>query len=151
VLAGLADASFDVVIADLFAGARTPAHLTSVEFTAEVRRVLAPSGLFAANVGDGPPLAHTRRRVATVRSLFADVALIADAAVLRGRRFGNLVLAASDTNLREADLIRLLAADPFPARLVHGDDLDTFVAGAPTITDADAELSPVPPPGVFAP
>src|SRR5215467_5305581 len=110
VLAQLADASFDVVIADLFAGARTPAHLTSIEFSAEVSRVLAPGGLFAANIGDGPPLAHTRRRVATVRALYADAALIADAAVLRGRRFGNLVLAASDTDLREADLIRLLAA-----------------------------------------
>src|SRR5215469_4175253 len=75
VLAELADASFDVVIADLFAGARTPAHLTSVEFTAEVRQVLAPGGLFAANIGDGPPLSHTRGRVATVRALFADVAL----------------------------------------------------------------------------
>lgn len=152
VLAGLADSSFDVVIADLFAGARTPAHLTSVEFTAEVRRALAPGGLFAANVGDGPPLTHTRRRVATARALFADTALIADAAVLRGRRFGNLVLAAADTGMPgEADLTRLLAADPFPARLLHGADLDTFAAGARPITDAGAELSPVPPPGVFAP
>jgi spermidine synthase len=150
VLAGLADASFDVVIADLFAGARTPAHLTSTEFTAEVRRTLAPGGLFAANIGDGPPLAHTRRRVATARALFADAVLIADAAVLRGRRFGNLVLAASDTGLPEADLTRLLAADAFPARLVRGDELDTFAAGARPVTDADAELSPVPPPGVFA-
>src|SRR5215472_8125212 len=99
VLAELADASFDVVIADLFAGACTPAHLTSVEFTAEVRQVLAPGGLFAANIGDGPPLAHSRRRVASVRALFADVALIADTAVLRGRRFGNLVLAASGAAL----------------------------------------------------
>lgn len=151
VLAGLADASFDVVVADLFAGARTPGHLTSMEFSAEVRRALAPGGLFAANIGDGPPLAHTRRRVATVRALFADAALIADAAVLRGRRFGNLVLAASDSDLPGADLTRMLAADPFPARLVHGDELDTFSAGAAPITDARTELSPVPPPGVFAP
>jgi spermidine synthase len=151
VLTELPDASFDVVIADLFAGARTPAHLTSMEFTAEARRALAPGGLFAANIGDGPPLAHTRRRVATARALFSDAALIADAAVLRGRRFGNLVLAAADSGLPEADLARLLASDPFPARVVHGDELDTFVAGAPPITDAHAELSPVPPPGVFAP
>jgi spermidine synthase len=151
VLAELADKSFDVVIADLFASARTPAHLTSIEFAAEVRRVLAPGGLFAANIGDGPPLAHTRRRVATARALFADAVLIADASVLRGRRFGNLVLAASDTDLPRADLTRLLAADPFPARLVHGDELDRLAAGASPITDARAELSPVPPPGVFAP
>lgn len=151
VLAELAEASFDVVIADLFAGARTPAHLTSIEFSAEVRRALAPGGLFAANIGDGPPLAHTRRRVAAARALFADAALIGDAAVLRGRRFGNLVLAASGTDLPAADLTRLLASDPFPARLVHGAELDTFAAGARPITDGHAELSPVPPPGVFAP
>lgn len=151
VLAEVPDASFDVVVADLFASARTPAHLTSIEFTAEVQRALVPGGLFAANIGDGPPLAHTRRRVATARALFARAALISDAAVLRGRRFGNLVLAASDTDLPEAKLTRLLAGDPFPARLVHGDELDTFAAGALPITDAQAELSPVPPPGVFAP
>jgi spermidine synthase len=150
VLAGLPDGSFDVVIADVFAGARTPAHLTSLEFSAEVRRTLASGGLFATNIGDGPPLAHTRRRVSAARTLFADAALIGDAAVLRGRRFGNLVLAASDTALPGADLTRLLAADPFPARLVHGDELDKFAAGAAPITDAHAELSPVPPPGVFA-
>jgi hypothetical protein len=33
---------------------------------------------------------------------------------------------------------------------VHGDELDKFAAGAAPITDAHAELSPVPPPGVFA-
>jgi SAM-dependent methyltransferase len=44
----------DLVIADVFAGARTPAHLTSTEFLHEVRRVLRPGGLYAANIADGP-------------------------------------------------------------------------------------------------
>src|SRR6266513_666538 len=61
--------SFDVVIADVFAGNQTPAHLTSVEFTAAAARALAPPGIYAANIGDGPPLAHARRRMATVRSV----------------------------------------------------------------------------------
>lgn len=150
VLSGLPDASFDVLIADLFAGARTPAHLISVEFTGLARRVLAPAGVFVANIGDGAPLAHTRGRVATARAVFRDACLIADAAVLRGRRFGNLVLAAADVGLPAGDLTRLVAADPFPARLLHGAELDRFAAGARPITDARAELSPVPPAGVFA-
>ena len=58
--------SFDVVVADAFAGAQTPAHLTSAEFTEAVARALAPSGLYAANIGDGPPLTHARGRVAAV-------------------------------------------------------------------------------------
>src|SRR5262249_59261890 len=102
VLGTLPDASFDVVIADLFAGARTPAHLTTAEFTGEVARVLGPGGVHAANVGDGPPLAHARARVAAVQALFPHAALLAEPAVLRGRRFGNLVVAASPRELPAA-------------------------------------------------
>jgi hypothetical protein len=58
--------------------------------------------------------------------------------------------AASNAGLPAAELTRRAAADPFPARGVHG-DLAVFVAGARPITDATAELSSVPPPGVFGP
>ncbi len=150
VLGELPAASFDVVIADVFAGARTPAHLISAEFTRLAHRALTPGGTFAANIGDGPPLAHTRARVATARAVFRHTCLLADAAVLRGRRFGNLVLAAADVGLPTAELTRLVASDPFPARLLHGADLDRFVSGASPITDARAQLSPVPPPEAFA-
>src|SRR6266566_6058791 len=47
--------SFDVVVADVFAGGRTPAHLTSVEFTRAAARALAAPGIYAANIADGPP------------------------------------------------------------------------------------------------
>jgi spermidine synthase len=142
--------SFDVVIADVFAGNRTPAHLTSVEFTAAAARVLAPPGIYAANIGDGPPLAHARGRVAAVRSVFRHACVIAEPAVLRGRRFGNLVVVAAGQQLPIAGLTRRTAADPFPARLVEGAELDRFVAGSEPITDAHAEPSPVPP-GWLAP
>jgi hypothetical protein len=95
-------------------------------------------------------LHHARSRVATAFAVFGDACLIADAPVLRGRRFGNLVLAASNAGLPAAELTRRAAADPFPARGVHG-DLAVFVAGARPITDATAELSSVPAPGVFGP
>jgi spermidine synthase len=142
--------SFDVVVADVFAGGQTPAHLTSAEFSAAAARVLGPSGLYAANVGDGPPLAHARGRVAAVRSAFRHACVIAEAGVLRGRRFGNLVVAAADRELPIDRLTRRAAADPFPARLVEGTALDQFVAGSRPITDADAQPSPAPPPDAFA-
>jgi spermidine synthase len=151
VLSEVRAGSFDVVIADVFAGARTPAHLTSVEFVAAARGVLTPDGIFAVNIGDGPPLAHARARTAAALAFFADVCMMADAQVLRGRRFGNLVLAASDAGLPVAALTRRVAGDTFPARLLHGTDLDSFVGGAKPITDASAEQSPQPPPEAFAP
>lgn len=142
--------SFDIVVCDVFAGAQTPGHLTSVQFTAAAARVLAPPGLYAVNVGDGPPLAHARSRVATVRSIFAYSCVIAEAGVLRGRRYGNLVVAAAGHELPVRELVRRAAADPFPARLVAGGALGLFVAGAEPITDAHARPSPPPPPQAFA-
>jgi spermidine synthase len=141
--------SFDVVITDVFAGAQTPAHLTSAEFTAAAARALGPSGVYAANIGDGPPLAHARGRVAAVRYVFRYACLIADPAVLRGRRFGNLIVVGSGRELPVAALTRRAAADPFPGRVVAGEDLDRFVAGTRPIADAHAEPSPPPPPEIF--
>jgi spermidine synthase len=142
--------SFDMVVADVFAGGRTSAHLTSAEFAGAVARALAPSGICAANIGDGPPLAHARARVATACSVFPHACLIADAAVLRGRRFGNLVLAAARHRLPVTALARRLAADPFPGRLVHGSELYRFTAGAKPITDTRAAPSPAPPSAIFS-
>jgi SAM-dependent methyltransferase len=141
--------SFDLVIADLFTGGQTPAHLTSAEFTVAAAGALTEAGIFAVNIGDGPPLGHARARVATTRGIFPRACLIADPGVLRGRRFGNLVLAASRDVLPVAELARRCAADPFPGRVVHGADLDRFAGGAKTITDASATRSPAPPPDLF--
>ena len=142
-------ASFDLVVADLFAGALTPAHLTTVEFAAAAAAALRPAGIFAANLGDGPPLTHARARVATVRAVFPHACLIADPAVLRGRRFGNLVLAASGVQLPVAGLARRTAGDPFPGRVVEGAELDRFASGAKPVVDGKAQASPAPPRDLF--
>jgi spermidine synthase len=150
VLERLRAGSYDAVIADVFAGGRTPARLASAEFAAAARRALRHDGIFAANVADGAPLAHARVQVATVRAVFPYAYLIADAAVLRGRRFGNLVLAASARPLPADVLTRRAAADPMPGRVLYGEDLVRFAAGARPVTDAEALPSPAPPPGAFA-
>jgi spermidine synthase len=139
-LDSVAAGSFDLVIADLFAQARTPERLTSAEFTAAVARALTPAGMYAVNISDGPPLAHARARVATVRSVFARACLMADASVLRGRGPGNLVLAASAGELPLAGLARRLSGSAVPARLMHGAELDRVVAGARVITGSGGEV-----------
>ncbi len=149
-LAALRDASTDVVVTDVFSGARTPAHLTSTEFAAEAHRALRPGGLYVANVADGPPLRFARAQVATLRAVFRDVCLLAEPGTLRGRRFGNLVAVASDAELPIDDLIRRCARDPMPARVVHGGDLLRFVGTSRPVHDVDAVDSPEPPAGVFS-
>jgi len=139
----------DLVIADVFSGARTPAHLTSTEFLAEVRRVLAPGGSYVANLADGPPLTHLRGQIATAAAVFPELALAADPAVWRGRRFGNAVLLASDLPPSTAELTRRVATDPHPGRVEHGRALADFTGGAAAVHDASARPSPAPPPSAF--
>ncbi|WNF27208.1 fused MFS/spermidine synthase [Streptomyces sp. C11-1] len=139
----------DLVIADVFGGARTPAHLTSAEFLTEVRRVVKPGGSYAANLADGPPLAHLRGQVATAAAVFPELALAADPVVWRGRRFGNAVLYASALPLPVAEFTRRVASDPHPGRVEHGRALTDFTGGAAVVTDAAAKPSPAPPPSVF--
>ena len=137
-------ASYDLVIADVFAGAVTPPHLTTAEFAAATARALRPGGVYAVNVAAGrlpagaprDGLDEARSAVATIRSEYKETCMIAEASVLRGRRRGNLVIFGSDRPLPEAALGRAVAGDPFPARLVAGEDLRRFVAGAPVVTDA---------------
>lgn len=148
-LAKVPDGWADVIIADVFDGARTPAHLTSTEFVAEARRALTADGWYAANVADGPPLAFLRSQVSTVRSVFAQACLAADPAVLRGRRFGNAVLVAADGELPVAEFTRRVACDPHPGRVEHGPALDDFTGGAAAVTDVTAVDSPLPPASVF--
>ncbi|SFP00646.1 Methyltransferase domain-containing protein [Geodermatophilus dictyosporus] len=148
-LAALPTGSADVVVSDVFAGARTPAHLTTVEYAAEARRVLRPGGVLTANVADGPPLRFARGQVATLRAVFAHVCVLAEPGTLRGRRFGNLVAVASDAPLPVAALTRRCAADPMPARVVADDDLARFAGSAGPVHDPEAQPSPEPPPGVF--
>ncbi|WP_354638439.1 spermidine synthase [Kitasatospora camelliae] len=148
-LAAVAPGTVDLVVADVFHGSRTPAHLTSVEFLRLAATALRPGGRYAANLADGPPLAFARAQAATVREVFPYSCLVAEPGVLRGRRYGNVLLVGSDRPLPAGELARRFAADAFPARLVEGEDLDAFPAGRGATTDADAEDSPPPPPGAF--
>ncbi|MFD0367024.1 spermidine synthase [Streptomyces sp. NPDC059071] len=143
------DDSADLLIADVFGGSRVPAHLTSVEYARQARRVLRPGGTYAANLADGAPFGFLRSQLATFAAVFPELALIAEPAVLRGRRFGNAVLVASDREIDTAGLARRTAADPFPARVEWGEAVVRFTGDARPVRDADAVPSPVPPDGAF--
>ncbi|UOQ88232.1 fused MFS/spermidine synthase [Agromyces endophyticus] len=148
-LPGGLDGAVDLVIVDIFSGSRTPAHVTSAEFYGLVVPRLAPGGIVAVNVADGAGLAFARSQAATLSHVFAHVAIAADTGMLKGRRFGNVVMYASDLPLPFDQLPRRLASDPAPAKLVEGEELRRFIAGAPVVTDATAVPSPPPARSIF--
>ncbi|MGK3943246.1 fused MFS/spermidine synthase [Streptomyces caeruleatus] len=141
--------SADVLVADVFGGSRVPAHLTSLDYAREVARVLRVDGACLVNLADGAPFAFLRSQLANYAEVFEELVLIAEPGVLRGRRFGNAVLVAAQQPLDTGALARRTAADAFPARVEHGEQLRRFMGTARPVRDEEAVPSPVPPDGAF--
>ncbi len=141
--------SADLLVVDVFGGARIPAHVTSVEFYRECAAFLSPDGVLLVNVSDGSGAAFARGQGSTLSLVFSDVAVLAEPHVLRGRRFGNFVFVASASALPLDWMPRLMAGGPHPAAVVHGRELRDWIAGAPVVQDSTAVPSPPPARGVF--
>jgi spermidine synthase len=132
----LRPASQDVVVRDVFAGREVPDHVRTLEFTALVSRALAPGGVYLANCADAPPLFTARREAATLAEAFPHVAVITEPAILRGRRYGNLVLVGSHRPLPLARLARALRALPLPVTVVAEEEVARFRRSAQPFRDA---------------
>jgi spermidine synthase len=136
VLGDLPDARYDVVIRDAFTHIAVPEHLTTRGFIAQVSRVLTAGGIYLANIGDSPGLDHARSEAATALDRFSNVVVIAEPAQLRGgRRYGNVVLAASDAEMPVGPLGRRLASGAVRARMLEDDEVRAFAAGRRPIED----------------
>jgi spermidine synthase len=143
----LAKGTSDVVVADVFVGAQVPSHLATLEHVQEVAAVLVEGGVYAVNVADSGTLAFARGQAANLAAVFAHVVVLADPGLLRGRRFGNLVIAGSDRPFPLDELRRVTARSIGRARV---ENQHTFVRGHQPCTDADPPVAPVPPEDVFS-
>ena len=139
----------DLLVVDVFSGARTPAHVTSLEFYREAVTLLKPDGVIVANVADGPGLAFARGQAATLLSAAGHVAALAEAQILKGRRFGNVVMVGSRAPLPMDWMPRLLAGGPHPSKVVGGAELRNWIAGASIVIDDTAVQSPPPAKSIF--
>lgn len=127
---------FDVVIRDAFVGRSTPEHLQNNLLLNEVRRVLRPGGVYITNIGDNPRMSLTRTEVAAVADVFEinaestnRLAFITGPSVLRGRRYGNVILAASERPLPVQQWIAATSSRAWlPARVVHGTALQKYLS-----------------------
>ncbi|WP_258804653.1 spermidine synthase [Pseudarthrobacter sp. NS4] len=133
----------DFIIRDVFAGALTPRSLTTAEFTQHVRRVLAPGGLYVVNSGDALDLKSAREDAATIAATFKHTVIIADPAMLKGRRYGNMVMAGSDVPFADdPQLARRLLGGAVPAHLWDDAQVRAFATGSPVRHDPAPGVGP---------
>jgi spermidine synthase len=134
-LGRFAAGSQDLVIGDAFEGTRVPQRLGSAEAAHEIARVLRPAGCYVLNVIDSPPLAYARAQASTLRTAFAALTAIAEPGVLRGRRTGNVVFVAGQTQLPVDGLIQRAQRSPIPERVMDTSACRRFASGARPLHD----------------
>ena len=96
------------------------------------------------NVTDRAPFGWSRRVVAGLRSVFAEVMLTAEPATLRARRLGNLVLVASQGAVPVAALRSRSASSAAPYRVLDGRAVSDSFGGGTPFSPLDSEPSPLP-------
>lgn len=170
----LRNQSQDVIIRDVFADAATPSHLRTAQFNSLVLSKLKPGGLYLVNCADKPPLNVARAELATM--LFAahdmqmidydippEVFAVSEPGILKGRRYGNLVLGlvagiatprqGIGDSLNESPDVsaprRLEVNDPLlarglrslavPAHLMAGDEVLAFARNSPIFNDPESD------------
>lgn len=152
-VAALKDASAHVVLVDAFDEGRAPADLQTVEFFAEVARVLRPDGILVMNSPDEPGWRHVADVVAGAREAFSpkgSLALIAMRDVIKGRRYGNTALVVSPQPIDADEVRRQVGRWPFPSGVLSGTQLSRRTAGGKPLTDAAPRPSPAAPdPGAW--
>ena len=143
-IAELRDGYADLVIIDAFVGARVPAELTTKEFLVDARRILSDHGVIILNLTDRGPLGYTRRVLAGVGQVFPHVLLCAESSTLKGRRFGNVIIAGGATALPCAAIAERAGQSPFPYRVLRGARLNQLLSDSKPFSIKDAEESPDP-------
>ncbi|WPF67032.1 MULTISPECIES: fused MFS/spermidine synthase [unclassified Corynebacterium] len=109
--------SRDILIRDVFSGTTTPRPLSTVEFYQRCSQALSPQGLLVLNCGTRADLAEARAEIAGLKEVFAHVEAIADPPMLKGKRYGNIILTASHAETPDrAGLHRHLLGGAAPAQ-----------------------------------
>lgn len=139
----------DALVLDAFDGPRVPASLATADFFDDLTLRCRPGALFVANVTDRAPFGWARRFVSGVRRVFGQLMVSAEPAVWKGRRFGNLVVVASNGELPATALARRASGGTFPYRVIAGREVVSWVAEAEPFGDSDAQGSPVPKKGTW--
>ncbi|WP_370325459.1 fused MFS/spermidine synthase [Euzebya sp.] len=135
------DGAYDLVIGDAFGGQAVPWHLTTRELVADVRRVMVDDGVYAINLIDYGDLGFARAEAATLRDVFAHVAVIAPPERISGQEGGNFVMVGSDAPIPAEDIrSRAVERGDDDVVITAPDEVAAFIDGAEVLTDDHAPV-----------
>jgi len=139
----LPDGHAHLVIGDAYSGASVPWHLTTVEFNTQIRRAMAPEGVYVMNVIDYGELEFIRSEARTLLEVFPDVALFAPTNYLAGDAGGNFILVAASRPMDIDGIEAAIRARGGPEYGIERDRLARFIDDARVLTDDFAPVDQI--------
>ncbi len=129
--------TWDVVVRDAFANRHVPSQLRTLESAARAHDVLSEGGVYLLNSIASTGLSVFGEEVSALTGTFAHVMAIVDPAIMKGRRFGNIVIAASDRDFAMDTIERDVRRLPLPAKVLGESELRRRAESARPFRDAD--------------
>lgn len=143
-LAAMAADWADVIIVDAFDGAQVPGELATAESLEQLRRVARGPAVVIFNVTDRAPFDWAKRLAGGLAAQWRHLLIGMEPVVAKGRRFGNLVMVASDARPDVAGIERESARLTIGYRWITGAQAGGWSGGAEPMVDGAAEPSPGP-------
>ncbi len=132
----------DLVVVDVFSGNATPSHLTSVEFFDLLPPLLAPGGVVTVNLVDVRGGRFARAEAAALQEVFGFVGILGESGVVKGRRTGNYIMAATVERGIPSWWDEAVRRGPHPTTSMTGMKVDRFISGI--LPQRDDALMPSP-------
>ncbi len=135
----------DLVFGDAFNHYSVPYHLTTKEFNDQVRKWMAPDGLYVINIIDGPHGEFVRAFFHTLRQTFQHVYLVPGTNAWRETSRTTFVLIATDTPIDRAELATSDAGDGYALvgqQIAGEEEIHKVLTEAPLVTLTD-QYAPV--------
>lgn len=143
-VAAMPDDYADAVVVDAFAGSSVPGELVTAEAFDELRRIGRGADLTVVNITDKAPFHWAKRVAAAMQERWRHLIVGAEVPVHKGKRFGNLIMAASSARCDVPGIRTESNKLPFGYRWLDGKDLSGWIGGAEPFTDAAPQDSPEP-------
>ncbi|RCV49535.1 fused MFS/spermidine synthase [Marinitenerispora sediminis] len=131
---------YDVVVGDAFGGLSVPWHLATAEFTAEIDRALRDDGLYVVNVIDRGPRDFLAAEVATIATVFDEVAVVADRGGFDDEVGGNHVIVAAHRPLDTGALRAAVADLAEPGEVADPERVAAWTERGRVLTDDHAPV-----------
>ncbi|WP_124055009.1 spermidine synthase [Arcanobacterium ihumii] len=133
--------TWDVIVRDTFRHGIIPDPLRTVEAHQQAAKLLADGGIYCLNVAGHSGLSHLYEEIRALEPSFCHLAAISDPAIFKSRRFGNIILLASNNPIPVDSIGRELRKLPLPTSIIGSQRLLSGAQSIRALTDADVGWS----------